>query len=200
MRTQKVFQFYSSSILIVYDARKLRQVLELQKRKQSSSDGSNLNNNLLSPVLSPTLSDSSMEFNFNATRNGKSPTRIDSPTEKELPKTIYKKIQRSHSSMNNYEQVGWNFFNEVLIKLNFFLLIEQEMQKMKEDYAIMLDNLVGTYDSNKDWVFVKMIDFAHTFNTSEMSSEGQAPTLDRNYLDGIEHLVEIFEEFLKMCD
>jgi hypothetical protein len=74
------------------------------------------------------------------------------------------------------------------------------MRKMKDNYAIMLDNLVGTYDSNKDWVFVKMIDFAHTFNTSEMTSDGQAPTLDRNYLDGIEHLVEIFEELLKMCD
>jgi 1D-myo-inositol-tetrakisphosphate 5-kinase/inositol-polyphosphate multikinase len=108
MRNQKVFQFYSSSILIVYDARKLKQVLELQKRQQSSSDGSNLNNNnnLLSPVLSPTLSDSSMEFDFNTTRNGKSSTRVDSPVDKVPPKTIYKKIQRSHSSMNNYEQVG----------------------------------------------------------------------------------------------
>lgn len=108
MRTQKVFQFYSSSILIVYDARKLRQVLELQKRHQSSSDGANLNknNNLLSPVLSPTLSDYSMEFDFNLARNGKNLTRADSHVDNVPPKTIYKKIQRSHSSMNNYEQVG----------------------------------------------------------------------------------------------
>lgn len=93
---------------MVYDARKLRQVIELQKRHQSSSDGSNLNNNnnLLSPVLSPTLSDSSMEFDFNLARNGKNPTRADSPVDKIPPKTVYKKIQRSHSSMNNYEQVG----------------------------------------------------------------------------------------------
>lgn len=63
----------------------------------------------------------------------------------------------------------------------------------------MLDNLVGAYDTNKDWVHVKMIDFAHTFNNTEML-DGQPATLDRNYLDAIEHLVEIFEEFLKMCE
>ncbi len=80
------------------------------------------------------------------------------------------------------------------------LLIEQEMRKMKDNYAIMLDSLVGSYDSNKEWVYVKMIDFAHTFNSSEISNDGQLPTLDRNYLEGIEHLVEIFEDFLKKCD
>jgi hypothetical protein len=74
----------------------------------------------------------------------------------------------------------------------------QEMKKMKDNYAIMLDNLVGAYDTNKDWVHVKMIDFAHTFNSNEM--EGQAAGLDKNYLEGIEHLVEIFEELLKQCE
>lgn len=73
------------------------------------------------------------------------------------------------------------------------------MRKIKDNYAVMLDNLVGVYDANKEWVHVKMIDFAHTFMTSELSG-GQLPTLDRNYLEGIEHLVEIFEEFLKQCD
>jgi len=73
------------------------------------------------------------------------------------------------------------------------------MKKIKDNYALMLDNLVGVYDSNKEWVHVKMIDFAHTFNNSELS-DGQAATIDKNYLDGIEHLVEIFEEFLKQCD
>lgn len=73
------------------------------------------------------------------------------------------------------------------------------MKKIKDNYALMLDNLVGVYDSNKEWVHVKMIDFAHTFNNNELS-DGQAATIDKNYLDGIEHLVEIFEEFLKQCD
>jgi Inositol polyphosphate kinase len=73
------------------------------------------------------------------------------------------------------------------------------MKNMKNNYQQMLDNLVGAYDEKKEWVHVKMIDFAHTFTNAELS-EGQAPGLDSNYLDGIEHLVEIFEDLLKICD
>jgi len=75
----------------------------------------------------------------------------------------------------------------------------QEMRKMKNDYAIMLDNLTGTYDSKKEWVHVRMIDFAHTFATSELP-DGAGPSIDRNYLSAIENLVRIFEELLKQCD
>lgn len=177
MRTQKTFQFFSSSILIVYDARKLRQVLEVQKRSPSPLDGSSLS--LESPTTSSGDSQKQNRNSLNSFRSNSG----DSLNANEIitgtpPKTIYRKIQRSHSSMNNYEQ---------------------EMRKMKDNYAIMLDNLVGTYDSSKEWVHVKMIDFAHTFNNSELV-DGQVAGLDKNYLDGIEHLVEIFEEFLKMCD
>lgn len=70
---------------------------------------------------------------------------------------------------------------------------------MKYNYQQMLDNLVGTYDENKEWVHVKMIDFAHTFTNAELS-EGSAPGLDLNYLKGIDNLVKIFEEFLKKCE
>jgi Inositol polyphosphate kinase len=73
------------------------------------------------------------------------------------------------------------------------------MKKMKDNYTIMLDNLVGTYNNNLEWVHVKMIDFAHTFSNNEMD-DGQTATIDRNYLKGIEHLVELFENFLKLCD
>ncbi|KAG5678780.1 hypothetical protein PVAND_008418 [Polypedilum vanderplanki] len=174
IRTQKVYQFYSSSILIVYDARKLRHVLELQKRQNSSNDGSNGN---LSPS-SPTATDSSLKPSRSSSNRGSGDSLNAIETISSTPpKTIYRKIQRSHSSMNNYEQ---------------------EMKKMKDNYAIMLDSLVGTYDKNKDWVHVKMIDFAHTFNNNEM--EGQVASIDKNYLEGIEHLVEIFEELLKQCE
>lgn len=70
---------------------------------------------------------------------------------------------------------------------------------MKDNYQQMLDNLVGAYDEKKEWVHVKMIDFAHTFNNAELS-DGQVAGLDLNYLNGIEHLVTIFEDFLKICD
>lgn len=101
MRAQKVFQFYSSSVLIIYDARKLRQLLELQKRQQNSLDGSNgnCNNN-----QGDSCGDTKLKSNRNS---GGSKDFLDSSlqAEKEQPKIVYKKIQRSHSSMNNYEQV-----------------------------------------------------------------------------------------------
>lgn len=70
---------------------------------------------------------------------------------------------------------------------------------MKYNYQQMLDNLVGAYDDNKEWVHVKMIDFAHTFTNSELT-ESQDNGLDTNYLHGIDNLVRIFEAFLKKCD
>lgn len=96
MRAQKAFQFYSSSILIVYDARKLRQVLELQKRQQNALDGAN--------NQSEVCSDSKIKSNRSKGGTAEN-VHVSSPMEKEPPKVIYKKIQRSHSSMNNYEQV-----------------------------------------------------------------------------------------------
>lgn len=71
------------------------------------------------------------------------------------------------------------------------------MKKIKNNYQEMLDSMVGTYDGKKEWVHVKMIDFAHTFNTNELP---QATGIDANYLEGIENLVSIFEDLLKTCD
>lgn len=70
---------------------------------------------------------------------------------------------------------------------------------MRLTYQQMLDNLVGTYDEKKEWVQVKMIDFAHTFTSCELA-DGQQAGLDTNYLCGIESLVKIFEDFLKVCE
>lgn len=78
-------------------------------------------------------------------------------------------------------------------------IVFQEMRSIKYNYQQMLDSLVGTYDENKEWVHVKMIDFAHTFASSELP-DGQAAGLDANYLEGIESLVRIFEDFLKVCE
>lgn len=73
------------------------------------------------------------------------------------------------------------------------------MFNIKQNYQVQLDNLVGIFDANKNWVNVKMIDFAHTFSTDECGVE-TSTNVDSNYLNGIENLVLIFEEFLKKCD
>lgn len=96
MQTQKTFKFYSSSILIVYDARKLRQIMELQKRQnspQNSLDVSPSNGKLSPDSNSPRIN-----------RNG-GPT-FEAEASKSPPKSVYKQIQRSHSTTNNYDQVN----------------------------------------------------------------------------------------------
>lgn len=70
------------------------------------------------------------------------------------------------------------------------------MKQILDNYNLMLDNLIGIYDSNKEWIHVKMIDFAHTFRNDELPEKLQE-TVDKNYLNAIENLVKIFEEFLK---
>lgn len=195
MQTQKTFQFYSSSILIVYDARKLRQVLELQKRQSSSQNALDASSGKLSPGIGDL---SPLGIGKKNDLLGGSGEAINDLS-KSPPKSVYKKIQRSHSANNNYDEVLCKF---LIVKKVFFINFFpsfQEMKNMKCNYQQMLDNLVGAYDDNKEWVHVKMIDFAHTFTNSELS-DGQAAGLDMNYLKGIDNLVKIFEELLKKCE
>lgn len=102
MRSQKSFQFYSSSILIIYDARRLRQMIDLQNQKRCNTSDSFLNSDanpgsLTGELFPPQLNRNSGSFG-NLTQDVASST--PSPTS-----LCYRKIQRSHSSINNYEQV-----------------------------------------------------------------------------------------------
>lgn len=166
-RTQTTFRLYSSSVLLVYDARRLKPVLQYQSRSLSSSSSKLSSNNAVTctagvesgcvnPAVSPT-----------------SPTSpsLDNAEKDVEPLQRYYKIQRSHSTMNNYEE---------------------DMKAMRESYVFMRDNLVGSYE-NKVWAFARMIDFAHAFPAEES-------TIDTNYLQGIESLVNIFEGLLKECE
>lgn len=72
------------------------------------------------------------------------------------------------------------------------------MKEIRKNYEVFLDNLIDSVDSDstegrKEWAFVKMIDFAHVF-------PAEGPSIDTNYLFGIENLVKIFEEFLTECN
>ncbi|CAO1293840.1 unnamed protein product [Diamesa hyperborea] len=170
MRSQKNFQLFSSSILIIYDARRLRQMIDLQNQKRDGFlNGDSSPGSLTGELFPPQFNRNCGTFGSLTQDVGSSPP---SPTS-----LSYRKKQRSHSSINNYEQ---------------------QMKKMHNNYVMMLDNLSGAYENNKEWVYVKMIDFAHTFTHNE--KEGQQPSLDHNYLEGIENLVRLFEGFLKECE
>lgn len=80
-RNQTNYKFYSSSILLAYDARCLRNSL------QSINKANSLNGSPTTPLSGDT--------------NGKFQWTVK-PTETHQ---VYKKVQRSHSSKNNYDEV-----------------------------------------------------------------------------------------------
>lgn len=59
---------------------------------------------------------------------------------------------------------------------------------MKDNYNKCLLNLI-TDDTINQWAFVKMIDFAHVFPNED-------GLIDSNYVEGINNLVKLFEDFL----
>lgn len=168
-RTQTTFRLFSSSVLLVYDARRLKPVLQYQSKSLSSSSSSKLTScNTSSGPTTGTGTSSSASSPLGGSSS--SPGTPNGGGEIE-PLQHYFKIQRSHSAFNNYEE---------------------DMKAMRESYVFMRDNLVGSYE-NKVWASARMIDFAHAFPAEES-------TVDTNYIQGVDSLVKIFEEFLKECE
>lgn len=65
------------------------------------------------------------------------------------------------------------------------------MQKIRSANDVQLDSFVTCAEnSSAEWIHVKMIDFAHIF-----PNQDNLP--DTNYIEGVDHLVGIFEELLQ---
>uniref|UniRef100_A0A182N3R0 Kinase n=1 Tax=Anopheles dirus TaxID=7168 RepID=A0A182N3R0_9DIPT len=163
-RTQTSFRLYASSVLLVYDARRLKPVLQHSGRKSPRTPGT------------PGTPVAGGGGGGGASTPGTPTfctTSINELGDVE-PLQHYFQIQRSHSSNHNYEE---------------------DIKIMKENYTFMLDNLVGSYEE-KIWARARMIDFAHTFPLQPT----EQPSVDRNYLDGIDSLVKLFEGLLQDCE
>lgn len=101
-RTQTTFRLYSSSVLLVYDARRLKPVLQYQAKSLSSSSSKLAGSgNAASPTNS--TSGTSSPVAGSSSPVTPTPTGGDAAVE---PLQHYYKIQRSHSAMNNYEEVS----------------------------------------------------------------------------------------------
>ncbi|XP_029717201.2 inositol polyphosphate multikinase isoform X2 [Aedes albopictus] len=142
-RTQTTFRLYSSSVLLVYDARRLKPVLQYQSKSLSSSSSkltASCNTGSGPLTGTGTSSTSSSPIGGPSSSPGTPTTGGDIE-----PLQHYFKIQRSHSAFNNYEE---------------------DMKAIRENYVFMRDNLVGSYET-KVWACARMIDFAHAFPAEE---------------------------------
>lgn len=197
-RTQRRFRIFSSSLLLVYDARKLRQclrsdlpvfrptTLKLSPSAPLLSSGGAASQ-LPTPDHASSTAHSARAFDLpsrssNSSGGSLSPSVPSTPTSPSPHKqsssfgedswhTAFEKIRRTHSFFNNYEK---------------------DLQSVKEDYSSQLGDLItADQPASRDfWATVKMIDFAHVF-----PSQNDEP--DSNYLEGLENLVSMFESLME---
>ncbi|XP_056634145.1 inositol polyphosphate multikinase [Diorhabda carinulata] len=183
-RNQRQFRLYSSSILLVYDARRLREKMKTRAATLKLQRKGSLYRPMSLAVLNKNNDCDRVPTGFSGqlTKEGPilKPQRSSCKTvDLDVPSfvsnnTWHKSIhslKRTHSFQNNYDK---------------------DVQNKKQDYTYLLDEL-NTEQKSECWAVAKMIDFAHAFPAENCD-------IDKNYLDGIENLVRFFEELLIESD
>jgi len=213
-RTQRKFRLYSSSLLLVYDARRLRQCLKVEgcspSRPLSPILGRALTLSISTPPvfggpLSPGFSGppspgfcsqrNSDQFSFSGSgtdksHNSGSSSGRHSPNTLSIPGTPTSPFPKQNCT---FSDGSWHAGFETACRTHSLVNnYEKDLQSMKENYTFQLNDLKSADKpvSKEDWVQVKMIDFAHAFPS--VNDE-----LDTNYLEGIENLVKLFESLLE---
>lgn len=236
-RLQTKFRFYSSSVLLAYDAKRLRQYSSPSNNNLPINNGCTSTNNFLkvspiarasscklitrpvTPLVDEGFSGQLGESGpiFQKTINNHSPIATPALSPIFIRRNKGKAIVRSQSLKRNdslkrsgsfNRSISPNLLNEPsLVRNNSYgrgmnIVVEKlcrthsytnnfdkDFIKMKEDYAILLDELTSTPEEKQNWVRVNMIDFAHVFPSDTDS-------LDTNYLEGIQNLIKLLESFL----
>lgn len=178
-RNQTSLRLYSSSLLLIYDARRLKDCLKYQNLQPTLklSRSSSLYRPISMAVLNVNEEKSNTGFSGQLTKEGpiltssiKKRFNLEIPFKKKCNNVwqqSFRNLKRTHSFQNNYEE-------------NF--------RSQKNNYRCALEDLCCEPKSEL-WGTVKMIDFARTYPSNKCD-------IDDNYLQGIESLVKIIEEFL----
>ncbi|XP_049774458.1 inositol polyphosphate multikinase isoform X1 [Schistocerca cancellata] len=196
-RSQRLYRFYSSSLLLIYDARRLRQTLGTGLARPLSptlSASCSANGRFNSPPASPLF-----EAPLTPDRLGQSvffpdrSTRLSSCSSSASTSasgTPTSSLSRQNSFLSDD---SWHpSFEEICRTHSLINNYEKDLQSMKENYTFQLEDLLSAErrGTREPWVKIKMIDFAHAF-------PGVGSDPDVNYLEGIENLVKVFESLLE---
>jgi len=170
-KTQTSLKLYSSSILLVYDSKRLKQYLEDGLAKNFRT-----NNSIPIQDILPSHVNNKIKHDFIC--NGFN-EKNDNEDEQESYKNGFKAQNKIDVITNISKENGYH--------LNY-------SDEEDDDDKNSISKLKIENDENNlnFWSHVKMIDFAHAF-----FNDTDDTTLDANYLFGIENLVQIFEEFSK---
>ncbi|XP_057326139.1 inositol polyphosphate multikinase [Microplitis mediator] len=187
-RLQTDLRFYSSSILIAYDAKRLKKIIAKEIADDCNGKCYELHPRVGSPMTSPSHSAYSSGFSSPRCISPLSSSPASNQFLKINGKNTLEKSNSDHSinGSNRYLNIDSN--NVKLCRTHSFdNNFERDIMEMKDDYVDLLDQL--TNKLHRDWVRVKMIDFTHVFPT-------EVHEVDANYLQGLENLIKIFESFL----
>ncbi|CAG5095014.1 Similar to IPMK: Inositol polyphosphate multikinase (Homo sapiens) [Cotesia congregata] len=191
-RFQTDLRFYSSSILIAYDAKRLKKLIAKESADECNGRLYDSNQRVGSPMVLSSPSHSAYSSGFSSPRC-MSPLSSSPASNQFLKingKSTLEKSSSDHSINGSNRFLNIDNNNVKLCRTHSFdNNFERDMIEMKDDYADLLDQL--TNKLHRNWVRVKMIDFTHVFPT-------EVHEVDRNYLQGLETLIKIFESFL-MC-
>ncbi|XP_076636990.1 inositol phosphate kinase 2 [Colletes latitarsis] len=188
-RTQRLFRFYSSSLLVAYDAKRLRHYLRLNNTsadrttsRPAKSFSSTLSTfkdaSVATCNATPTIAETNRNRRVHFVKRSISLSSECDTAGKEKtlnrsgscsPDFRVDRLCRTHSYANNFDD---------------------DIIRMKEDYDALLSELTSSSEEKQNWVRINMIDFTHVFPTEDPS------TLDVNYLEGIENLIKLIEMFL----
>jgi 1D-myo-inositol-tetrakisphosphate 5-kinase/inositol-polyphosphate multikinase len=186
-RTQRKYRFYSSSLLVAYDARKLQQHCCLDKKNPDDpmnprTESVSFDSNNLTSHVSNT---SEREQIISTASNTDT---MNNSIQKQMDKTLLKKsISSGPVSMKriidrneacNLDQMSRSCPNQ--------LSLQELLNNLKDDNTTA--NPTVSMDRDKcNWVRVNMIDFTHVFSADDDS-------VDLNYLRGIENLIDLLKK------
>lgn len=192
-RAQRKYRFYSSSLLVAYDARKLRQHCGSNKSadyptKSRTKSASSVSNSLTSHIGSSETEQTAETLSSADTRKKKK----NCTQEQELDVSLPKKSTSSVSATKS-RTVDRNLAcnpNETPRSRPKRLSLQELLDILKDDKA-SIDRIVSTSTDKCNWVRLNMIDFTHVFPAETDSS------LDLNYLEGIEKLIDLLTIFIQ---
>lgn len=197
-------------MLVAYDARLLRNSLDVQRKANATAAASTPSPQTPSPTVTTatatatattatTTKSKSKTTVGSRLSNGSSPAAERSPFDWSAASSprLSGGGGGSGSSADHSPTTPVEMYRKVQRNHSVRNNYDEDLKAIRENYAFMLDNLIGGFKST-DWVHVKMIDFAHVFEAEPAASAaGTQP--DANYLFGIESAVRLFEEFLRDC-
>lgn len=179
-RTQRQYRFYSSSLLVAYDAQRLR---------RCPPDDEDPDNRIIESVSSDrtVVSDAAAPEKIAALHSSSIASTV--PTERTAKRSrtevLASPLRRSVSLSTGFvETIG----DEKISNQSGSCSSDAKADRRRL-YRPSAPAATSTKDEC-DWVRVNMIDFTHVFPADDDGS------LDLNYLEGIENLIELLKSFV----